>query len=499
MYTISPESVKLADRLAAEKYGIPEIRLMKTAAFHCRSNILDNSCQSDSFVIICGKGNNGGDGYALASLLAEIHYDVTVINVFDCTPVTECAKEVYESCLKDGVKVLPFEKSKEALGKATVIIDALFGVGFHGSIAFDSPIGEMLSFCNECNAKRIAIDTPSGINSADGRCEGAVFKADLTITLSYIKTGMLSYPAREFCGKIAVEPLGFPKELDEEIPKDALIPDDEYMKAILPERKKNTHKGSYGRLLMYCGNPEMTGAAVLCATSALRSGTGLLNIARDRETIKALQAHLIEPVFSVLSDKDKEKELLSLCEKASATVIGCGLGRSEGDKEILFSIIKNADCPLIIDADGINLLSENKLILREAKKTPILTPHPLEFARLVGTCAKEVQNNRINLAKKFAKDFGCVLVLKGANTVIASPDGALAINTSGNPGLAKGGSGDVLSGVIASFVAQGIDVFNSAILGVYLHGKAADNLKEKISEYGFLPSDLPMAIARLLP
>ena len=175
------------------------------------------------------------------------------------------------------------------------------------------------------------------------------------------------------------------------------------------------------------------------------------------------------------------------------------MGQAEKERDVLCSLIKNADCNLIIDADGINLLSLNTNVLKEAKKTPVLTPHPLEFARLCGLSADDVQADRINLAKKFAKEYGCVLVLKGANTIIASPDGKLAINTSGNPGLSKGGSGDVLAGVISSFVCQGTDVFDSAVLGVHLHGRAADVLKEKISEYGLLPSDLPMAIAKLLP
>ena len=387
---------------------------------------------------------------------------------------------------------------RQLIDNATVIIDALFGVGFYGEIKEDSEIGKMISFCNAKEAKRIAIDVPSGINSADGRCEGVCFYADITVTMAYIKTGMLSYPARQCCGQILIAEIGYPDSLCSEIPKDALIADDCYINAVLPKRKENTHKGSYGRLLMYCGNPNMTGAAVLAATAALRSGAGLVNIAKDKETLGILQTRLTEPVFSPLSD-NSEEEMLLLADKASAILIGCGMGKAENDRKTLYSLIKNANCNLIIDADGINLLCENTLILREAKKIPILTPHPLEFARLIGKTSGEVQKDRINLAKSFAESYGCIVVLKGAATVIASPDSLLAINTTGNPGLAKGGSGDVLAGLIASLVCQGIGCFESAVIGAYLHGKAADNLKEEISEYGLLPSDLPLAIAKLLP
>ena len=293
--------------------------------------------------------------------------------------------------------------------------------------------------------------------------------------------------------------VGYPEELCSEIKKDAFTADDEYISHVLPKRSVNTNKGDFGRLLMYCGSRDMTGAAVLSALGALRSGCGLVNIARDRATLDILKTRLTEPVFSPVSEENKTEEVLMLSQKASAILIGCGLGRDESDRDVLYSLIKNAHCSLIIDADGINLLCENKHILREAKKIPVLTPHPLEFARLIGKSVEEVQNNRLAFAKQFAKDCNCIVLLKGASTVIASADGKVAINTTGNPGLSKGGSGDVLAGIIASFTAQGISPFDSAVAGAYLHGKAADILKGEISEYGLLPSDLPLAVAKLLP
>ena len=499
MYTLSPDTIKYADNLAVEKYGIADITLMKNAAKSCCEYIIPHLFHDNNIVILCGKGNNGGDGYEIASILHRENFNVTVINIFDSQPNTETAKTVYNECMTNSVNIVCSSQWKECIDKSDIIIDAVFGVSFYGCIDKDSIIGKIILTCNEKKALRIAIDTPSGINSADGRADGIVFNADMTITMAYIKTGMLSYPAKEYCGDIKIANIGYPDELCEEIQKDALVADDDYIKDVLPKRHANTHKGTYGRLLMYCGNENMTGAAILAANAALRSGVGLVNIARDKETIRILQNHLIEPVFSVLSNENAQRELLDLSQKASAILIGCGMGTAESDKNILFSLIKNANCNIIIDADGINALCENKLILKEAKCTPILTPHPLEFARLLRKTTDEVSKDRIGLARSFASEYGCVLVLKGASTVIASPDGRLAINASGNPGLSKGGSGDVLAGLISSLKAQGLSAFDSAVIGAYLHGKAADILRTSISEYGLLPSDLPMEIAKLLP
>lgn len=498
MYTLSPKTIKEADALAASKYGISELTLMKTAAKSCHRYIYPLITKNDRIAILCGKGNNGGDGYEIASLLKNDEFDITVINVFDTVPVTDTAKRVYDDCLENGVKVLGFSEYEKVLSGSTVIIDAVFGVGFYGCIEEDSDFGKLFSLCNSLNVLKIAIDTPSGINSGDGTCSGIAFNADHTITMAYIKTGMVSYPAKKHCGNIMIADIGYPKELCDEILKDAIIPDDDYIKNVIPKRSADSHKGTYGRLLMYCGCRNMTGAAILSAKAALRSGAGLVNIARDEATIRILQSQLTEPIFSPLSE-DSENELLSLSDKATSVLTGCGLGTSEHDKNVLYSLIKNVNCNLIIDADGINLICENKIILKEAKKPPILTPHPLEFSRLSGKTVTEIQRDRINCAKSFAKEYGCIVVLKGASTVIASPDGRLAVNTSGNPGLAKGGSGDVLAGVISSLCAEGLPPFESAVCGVYLHGKAADILKETIGEYGMLPSDLPLEIAKLLP
>ncbi len=501
MYSVLPETIKTADTLAGEKYGICELTLMKNAARACFDEIYKEIGTKDKIVILCGKGNNGGDGYELARILKKEWFDVCCISVFGCEPLTDTAKQVYDACRLDGVDIFNIDRATQILDSATIIIDAIFGVGFKGELDIENDIGSLIQLCNSLNAKRISIDVPSGIDSRNASLKGVAFCAHLTLTLAFYKTGTLTYPARELCGEIRLLKIGFPKELEDSIPVDALIPDEDYLKSVIPKRLPNSHKGNYGRLLMFCASEFMTGAGVLAAGAALRCGVGLVQIARDSETLKILQHHLTEPIFTPCDTSCNEgiESLLKESQKATAVLTGCGLGKSENDKKAVFSLIKECTAPLIIDADGINALSSNILILKEAKRTPILTPHPLEFARLIGKTVSEVQDNRISLARSFAKEHGAVLVLKGACTVIASPDGKLAICTCGGAGLSKGGSGDVLAGVCGALRAMGLSSFDSAVCSVYLHARAGNILTERISASGFLPSDLPKVIGELLP
>jgi len=501
MRSVTPDTIKYADALCSEKYGIDSLTLMRSASSAAFEQIRPKLSGSSVITVLCGKGNNAGDGYCICSLLKQGWYDVNAVNVFDFVPVTSDAAAVYNEYKASGGRILTGDKAKERIEKSDVIIDAIFGIGFHGEIDRNSECANIIEQCNALTAYKIAVDTPSGIISADGTVSGIAFCADFTVTMALYKTGMLSYPARGFCGEIKVCDIGYPKELLSEIEYDALIPDDNYLASVLPKRNSNSSKGSFGTLSLYCGSENMTGAAFLCASGALRTGVGLVRLCSDERTIRTLQARLSEPIFFPV-DVSSQAELYSLaevCSKSSAALIGCGLGQAEETKKAVLHLVKNAETQLIIDADGINALCGNINVLKEAKLPPMLTPHPGEFARLISSDVRTVQSDRINLAKKFARDFRCILVLKGASTVICSPDGLLAVNPTGNPGLSKGGSGDVLAGMCASFAAQKISAFDSAVLSVYLHGKAGDVLREEISEYGFLPSEIPLAAAKLLP
>ncbi len=501
MYSVKPETVKLADSLADELYGLSADILMSNACLSVYNAVKKHLSPDKKTAVLCGKGNNAGDGYGVATLLYQNGFDVTAVEALDCKPQTSEAKAKADEFLQCCGKIVSADDFVSNALDFEIIIDAVFGVGFKGAIEESSRLGKLFDLCNSLCAYRIAIDVPSGINSLDGTASGICFKADLTACVAFYKTGLLSYPAREYAGEIVLCDIGFPKEFITSIEKHALIPDDEYIKSIIPKRHANSHKGSFGKLVLFCGSPSMTGAAYLSCMGALRTGCGLANIISDDYTISVLQQKLNEPIFSRV-DIETEKgleALLQLSDTSNAVLCGCGLGNNENTKNAVFQLIKNADTPILIDADGINALCSNINILKEAKHTPVITPHPAEFARLIGKTANEVQSDRINLAMSFAKEYGCVVVLKGASTVIASPDGKLAVNISGNPGLAKGGSGDVLAGICASLLCQGINAFDAAVCGVYLHARAADVLKERIGEYGLLPSDLPLEVAKLLP
>lgn len=501
MYSVTPETIKYADYIAGSKYGQSVLTLMKNAARACFNELYGKLSSNDKIVILCGKGNNGGDGYELCRILKKEWFNAVCVNVFDCLPTTDTAICVYNKFLSQGGKVITCDDATSVIENATVIIDAVFGVGFYGAIREDSSLGNLITLCNsKDNCLRVAIDVPSGINSENGRTDGVVFDAHITLTLAFYKTGTLSYPAKKFCGDIKLLKIGFPCELEESVPKHALIPDMDYVKGVLPKRPSDSHKGSFGHLLMFCASRFMTGACILAANAALRSGVGLVSVARDEQTLSILQHHLTEPVFIPVDTGNTEgiENLISLSKKASALLMGCGLGKHQNDKNAVFSLIKQAECPIILDADGINDISENTMLLKEAKQVAILTPHPLEFSRLTGKSVDEIQADRINLALDFAKNYSCVLILKGASTVIAGPHGELSVCTRGNAGLSKGGSGDVLAGLCASLRAQSMSAFDSAVCAVYLHAAAGDILEKQISQRGFIPSDLPLVISKLL-
>ncbi len=502
MYTCKPETIKQLDERAINEFGISPLTLMKSAASNVTRAIVDKINYNNKVCILCGKGNNGGDGYHIAHLLNKQSIDVYVIDVFETPPFSYEAKECRNEYISHGGRIIGTENAFDEIKNADIIIDAIFGVGFKGKIENDTICARLIEACNASPAYKIAVDAPSGIDCGDGTVNGVCFKAQLTVTICLYKTGLFSYPARAYCGEIIKVDLCFPKRLTDSFKHDALIPDDDYISNVLPKRACDSHKGTYGKAVLFCGSPLMTGAAYLSATAALRSGVGLIVLACDKDTLPILQSRLSEPIFYNTGDLENPEDLqklISLCDSAEAVLIGPGLGKQKKVQDACINIIKNTTSKLIIDADGINSLIGNINVLKEAKQTPVITPHPAEFSRICQKSINEVQNNRLNLARDFASEYACVVVLKGASTVIYSPCGKCAVNITGNSGLSKGGSGDVLAGVITSLYAQGLSAFDAASCGVYLHGKAADNLEISISQYGLLPSDLPLEIAKLLP
>ncbi len=501
---VSNEQMRRAEA-NADAAGIPYLQMMKNAGQACFERIeqLSGGVRDKNAVILAGRGNNGGDGIVITDLMLEAGANAILIFVLDL-PNSECARlcySIYETGLNVSLYAHQKENVKRVLENSELVIDCVFGTGFHGSL--DENVADLFRFINEnCPAQKISIDVPSGCNSDTGEIAENAFRPDFTITLGAVKKGLYSHPCFEHCGTLLLTDIGIPVDCYESC--EAVLSDD-MVKEFLPERRPVSHKGSYGRLLNIAGSARFTGAALLSTDAALRMGVGLCTLATPSRVINAIASAIPETTyFPLLCDDDgylnhegaQQLQAFLKTEKCSAIAVGCGLGRTEAAAETTKFVIRNADCPVIVDADGLNSICGNINVLKESKKGVIVTPHPAEFARMTGLSAAEIQSDRISAAKRFAQEYGAVTVLKGVNTVIAAPGGEAFVNTTGNAGLAKGGSGDVLTGVIASLAAQGTDLFYSAVLGVYLHGQAADKLAETKQLYGILPRDLPEAIAR---
>lgn len=484
----------------AVSFGISMDRLMENAgtktAAHAAKFISEN--QIKNVCILCGSGNNGGDGFVIARLLS-VMCNVTVI-LTSGEPKTVLAKNNFEK-MPANVQVLYFTSHYyECFGivkETEMIIDAIYGIGFHGALSAD--IADLLSFCNENkNALKIAVDIPSGIEANTGAVNNGCFIADLTVTFTALKPLHILYPSSDLCGEIIVEDVGIPESILRSSPF-MMMSTDEYLKThTLPEKEKTAHKGTNGTLLTICGSYGMAGAAMICAQAALRSGIGLLKAAVPKSIYPIMAARLAEPVYIPLAesddgmiDIDEYGKLIKLMnEESDAALLGCGLGQNNNIKSLAPLLADGAKKPLVIDADGINAITANINILKRSEAPIILTPHPGEMARLLGTDVKTVQSDRYNIAKKFAVMYGVTLILKGANTLIATPEGRVYVNLTGNNGMGKGGSGDMLAGMAAAFLANGADTETAAVAAVYYHGLAGDKCAEKYSRRAMLPGDM---------
>ncbi len=401
---------------------------------------------------------------------------------------------MYDLVARAGVKLFDLsELSGKSLEKiilsSEIIVDAIFGTGFSGELP--PFLVEISAYLRHSKAMVFSLDIPSGVNASTGAAGEGCIKADYTISFIALKPGLITYPAVEYCGKIEVVDIGIPEQAIERYPAKMVTIDSEIVKFILPKKHNNSNKGDFGKLLCWCGSDEMPGAAALATSAAVRSGVGLCSLAASKYVCANISGDRPEILNCFLDNPIPGVDVLfDGLKKSTAMLIGCGLGVNGMLKQKLYSIIEQSEIPLIIDVDGINMLSSDIDILKDASAPIILTPHPGEMGRLIGCTAAEVQANRYEIAEEFAQKYAVTLVLKGAHTIVSSRLGTIFVSLSGNPGLAKGGSGDVLAGIIASFVAQGISPIESAIAGVYIHGEAADICKEKYSEYAMIPSDV---------
>lgn len=485
--------------LQSEKNGVSRINLMQNAA-EAMLDFLKSSFElsNKNITMLIGSGNNGGDGAVLAKLLPKYGANISIIAP-NGLPKTDTAKACLDK-ISAALSPLPPESFEKALVNADIIIDCVFGTGFHGELPKNT--ADLFKTANQTTAVKISADIPSGINGATGIIAENSFKPDITLVLAAMKTGLLNLPCNEYCGNIEILDIGITDDCYKEY--DALFTDPD-IKKLLPKRPKNSNKGTFGKLLNIAGSEKYIGAAVLSSKAALRSGAGLVYLASVQRVINTAAASIPECVF-IETEKNENGYISSTAldeiapkqEDFSAVTFGCGMGNTSDTRKMAEFLIKNGKSPLIIDADGINAVSVNINVLKDKSRPVIMTPHPGEFARLTGKTVKEVQADRIENARSFAKEYGTVLLLKGFNTVIAAPDGKVMVNTTGSSALAKAGCGDVLTGIVGALAAQGVKPFEAAVLGAYLHGAAADHLTKTVAPASVLASEIADALGYVL-
>ncbi len=500
---------------AAVTDGTDYSRLMENAGSACAKAIRDeynlNENNRKKVTVICGRGNNGGDGYVVARKLFEAGCRVAIV-VIGGMPTTDQAKEMFERVEKMPINMALFDANKktalEAIMNTDIIVEAVFGIGLQREVT--GLYEELFRCINSSPAQIVSIDVPGGVETDSGKIMGYSVKADFTVAICCAKPCHIYSPGKELCGKIKVVNIGI---TDDEINSIGAgycnsVDFDDIANKIIP-RKFDANKGNFGHVLSVCGSRNMPGAAVFAGKGAVLTGAGLVTCAFPKSAYPAVASKLTCPLMLPLKENEEGTlssecidDILEKAEKCNVILIGCGLGKNIDTAKVLVEVIRNAKVPVIIDADGINIISSNINVLKAANVPIILTPHPGEMSRLTGKSISQIQSDRIQTAVKFAEENNVTLVLKGANTVIALPNEETAyVNTTGNPGMAKGGSGDLLAGMIAGFTASGMSVADATLSGVYVHGMAGDIAAEKKSQIAMTPSDvadcLPFALSTL--
>lgn len=488
MKLVTAKEMKVLDVQAQNDYAMPGILLMDNAAQAVAEAVHEalTALEGERVVIFCGGGNNGGDGLGAARWLQSYGVSVRAFVVGAALDAVQgdAAMELAMFTKAGGrVEALSTEDdwvlAELAASKADVLVDALLGTGFHGELE-----GDVLRACELLNKSEkyiLAVDVPTGVNADNGAVSENAVRADHTVTMALVKTGLLLYPGREYCGDIELADISMPVKLVEEYQSDKYRLTDEIVRELLPLRKANAHKGDAGRVVICAGSPGYTGAAALASDAAVKAGAGLVSLytplsSRDVLAIKLTEVMvhgLLERMPGILGG-GAASDVASSAEAADVLAIGPGLGTSESTQEAVRTILQKITTPVVIDADALTALAGHTEILAAMQAQKVLTPHPGEMARLTGLEIAEIEADRINVAKKYAEEWQAIVVLKGAPTVIGCPNGTVYVNSTGNSSLATGGSGDVLTGIIAGLAAQEISLQEAAICGVYLHGLAAE-------------------------
>ena len=490
---VNAAQMKAADQYTIQKLGVPSLELMEHAAQACVQVLEDEKVDLSHVCVVCGSGNNGGDGFAIARILQNNRYSVETFCVGNPEHYTEETQEQMHRLQECGGKItygMPQEDSY------SVIIDAVFGVGLSRKV--EGRYRQVIEQMNRMRGIKFAVDIPSGLSATTGCILGCAFKADYTVTFQLKKIGLELSQGRTMAGRVIVPDIGISTDSiceDQEIVRTA--GKDIYRK-MLPDRPEDSNKGTYGRLLVIAGSKGMAGAAYLNAHAAYMTGAGLVRIYTSSDNREILQTLLPEAVITTYEEYNKE-ELLSLLTWADGVCIGSGLGMSRLSEKILKTVIEYVKVPCLIDADGLNLLAENKNYLNQmAERRFVITPHMKEMSRLTGISVEELKADRIQILKDFISRYRITCVLKDSRTLIASEEKGIRMNLTGNSAMAKAGSGDVLAGVISGWMVQGKEAEDAAELGTYIHGLSGDLAKFEKGVYSVMARDLIEYISKAL-
>ncbi len=490
-YLLTGKQMQHADRYTIEEIGIPSMVLMERAALKTVEIIEQEELNLTNVLVVCGSGNNGGDGYAIARLLYLKGHHVSIYFLGDDTKRSEENKQQKKIAEYYSIPV------KQEIGEEeySVIIDAIFGTGLSRNV--EGQYAELIDRMNHMAGYKVAVDTPSGIHDDTGKIMGTAFRADLTVAIAFAKRGQLLESGNPYVGDLKIADIG--------IYKDACVLQEKYtycydlddFEMYFPKRVANSHKGTYGKVLLIVGSKGMSGAALLCARAAYAAGAGLVQIYTHEDNRIIIQESLPEAIVTTYIEYD-EKELKQLLAWADVVGIGSGLGMSETAEKLVRNTLQYSNIPCVVDADGLNLIAKDMTILQHIHQEMILTPHMKEMSRLLSCGIQELKEGKLELLEQFVKEYPVTCVLKDARTLIGNANENTFLNLTGNSAMAKGGSGDVLTGIICGILAQKVNSYQAACLGVYLHGLSGDFAKTQKGAYSVLAGDLVEGVGEIL-
>ncbi|WP_101550066.1 MULTISPECIES: NAD(P)H-hydrate dehydratase [Anaerotruncus] len=505
MRILTSEQMKTVERNSLN-YSMSCERLMENAGSAAAAAIRRAADVEGRYVtIFCGRGNNGGDGFVAARRLSEAGANVAVV-LTDGDPKTPEAAEMLRRIGVMDIAVVGYgddpEYLTERLASTDLLVDAIYGTGFHGEL--DGRHRDVCRLINGVGVRVFALDIPSGVNADTGEADPCAVRAGMTVVFDSDKPATAMPAAAEYCGEVVVADIGIPPEAHEGVEPLFTLVDRGWVFDRLPRRRRDTHKGDYGKLLNVAGSQRYMGAAVLSTLAAMRSGAGYVTLASTKEVCRTVLPMLPEAVLLPLAQNPDGSlsykamdALLEAAERSTAVLVGNGLGTGPDACRIVYELVRRVSRPLVIDADGINALARNIDILKDKKAEVILTPHLMELSRLTTLPLEQLKPDPLTAGKAFAQEYGVTVVLKGAHTLTAAPGERVWINTTGNAGLAKAGSGDVLAGLVGALAAQGRSPEEAAACGVWLHGMAGDYAAGEFSQYAMLARDVIDALPRV--